>query len=327
MTNVEESRRRALALASRAPSAHNTQPWRVRASGNRLLVHADEGRWLRHTDPLRRDLGLALGGFCEALRIALHAEGAGVELRRTEGTFAELIVEGSAAPAPAEASLLRQRQTSRLLYAATPPPGPALAQLEAAARAGGLRLHLAAGTERASLDEWFFAAARESWLDDRAVGELRAWTRLDPTGRFSADDGLSARCLELGAAETLGMGALMAPPLRAALHRSFLAPLAAEQAARAELRLVAGAPVLAIVVAEAHSDPLARGAGLLRLWLEAAGLHLAMQPLSVLLDRRGWEVARHLGVDTRQLVAALRIGYSAPPPLSRRRPVTAWFTT
>ena len=212
MTNVEESRRRALALASRAPSAHNTQPWRVRASGNRLLVHADEGRWLRHTDPLRRDLGLALGGFCEALRIALHAEGAGVELRRTEGTFAELIVEGSAAPAPAEASLLRQRQTSRLLYAATPPPGPALAQLEAAARAGGLRLHLAAGTERASLDEWFFAAARESWLDDRAVGELRAWTRLDPTGRFSADDGLSARCLELGAAETLGMGALMAPP-------------------------------------------------------------------------------------------------------------------
>jgi hypothetical protein len=157
------------------------------------------------------------------------------------------------------------------------------------------------------------------------VAELRGWMRLDPSGRLGQDDGLSARCLDLGFAETMVLGALTAAPVRAVLGRAFVAPLVAEQLARAELGLVSGAPVLALVVAEGGAgDGLARGTGLLRLWLEATRLRLAVQPLSVLLDRRGWEVARRLGADTRALVAALRIGYSPPPPPSRRRPLAEW---
>ena len=65
---------------------------------------------------------------------------------------------------------------------------------------------------------------------------------------------------------------------------------------------------------------------MLRVWLEATKARLALQPLSVLLDRRGWELARHLGASHERLVAVFRLGLSAPPPRAGRRPVGRFVT-
>jgi hypothetical protein len=67
--------RRAIALAGRAPSAHNTQPWRVTVTEAQVRVEVDPSRHLAHGDPMERDLRLAMGAFCEALQIAVRAEG------------------------------------------------------------------------------------------------------------------------------------------------------------------------------------------------------------------------------------------------------------
>jgi nitroreductase len=53
--------RTALALASRAPSVHNTQPWRWRVDAASLQLHADTGRQLPNADPEGRDLILSCG--------------------------------------------------------------------------------------------------------------------------------------------------------------------------------------------------------------------------------------------------------------------------
>jgi hypothetical protein len=66
------------------------------------------------------------------------------------------------------------------------------------------------------------------------------------------------------------------------------------------------------------------GGPLLRVWLEATRLHLAIHPVSVLLDRRGWELAKALQVSPRQLVLAFRLGRSIPPPRSGRRGVESF---
>ena len=53
--------RTVLALASRAPSVHNTQPWRWRVDEASLHLYADPDRQLPNIDPDSRDLMLSCG--------------------------------------------------------------------------------------------------------------------------------------------------------------------------------------------------------------------------------------------------------------------------
>jgi hypothetical protein len=315
-----------LALAARAPSAHNTQPWVVRASPAQVTVIADPARWLRHGDPTRRDLHLSLGAFGEALRVAFAASGVRAEPAESGGGALALRLRTGEPVAQADleaASLLRRRQTSRLRYAPRAPEAPALAALAEAARAAGLELHLAGrdAPERRDLDGWHYAAAREVWLDLRAVRELCQWLRIDPEGALRPDDGLSTHCLGLSLSETAALGALARPGLWRAAHAAWLAPLLAAPLARAETRAFAAAPFAALLVAP-EPNAGACGAALLRVWMAATRLGLALAPVSALLDRRGWEIGRRLGVAPARLVAAFRLGRSAPAPRSGRRAVT-----
>lgn len=324
-----EAVRRALDLARFAPSAHNTQPWRVALDGGRIVVSADPRRHLAHSDPLARDLHLALGGFVEALGVALRGEGVvTAPVDPPAGAFAALAAEGACERETRAPSLLRRRQTSRLPYSPREPETSAVDALGAAAKAHGLALHVVprGAAERAKIDGWFFAATRESWLDARAVAELRAWIRFDPEGARAPADGLSTHCLGLGMFD--GLGALLAvreAPWRAA-GAAYLAPYLAEAMARSETNDVAQAPFVGLLVrpeaGTGHGvtpgSVGAAGAGLLRVWMAAAELGLAIHPISVLLDRRGWEVARYLGVATGRVMFAFRLGRSAPPPRAGR---------
>jgi hypothetical protein len=327
----------ALAAAARAPSAHNTQPWRVdvHARGDeeaRLSVRADLSRWLRHGDPSRRDLHLSLGAFIEALRVSLIANDVRVEcsdpLGFKSGGTDFVLRHGAAggAEARAAASLLRRRQTSRLRYSPRAPDAAALAALTSAASAAGLALHVVekGAPARGELEGWFHAAARESWLDTRAVSELARWVRFDPEGARRPEDGISTHCLGLSPTETVAMAALTRAGLWRAAHAAFLAPLLAGAVARAETRAVEEAPFLGVLVTPGEAGD--AGAGLLAVWLAATAVGLSLAPVSVLLDRRGWELGRHLGVSPTRLVAAFRLGRSAPAPRSGRRAVPGFAT-
>jgi nitroreductase len=322
-----------LAAAARAPSPHNTQPWIVRGTPERITVSADPARWLRHGDPSRRDLHLSLGGFVEALRIACAANGVRADPAEANGADAgatTLALTPTGVP-PTEAdreaeSLLRRRQTSRLRYAPREPEPAMLHALAQAARGAKLELHLVsrAAPERRDLDRWFYAAGREGWLDPRAVAELRSWLRIDPEGALQPEDGLSTHCLGLGLGQSTALAALVRPSIWRAAHATLLGPVLAGPLARAETRAFAEAPFAAVLVAP--DDAGAHGAAFLRFWLAATGLGLALVPASALLDRRGWELGRHLGVAPARIVSAFRLGRSAPAPRSGRRAVARFAT-
>jgi nitroreductase len=331
----------ALALAARAPSAHNTQPWTVRVEGERLSVHPDLSRWLRHGDPMRRDLHLSLGAFVEALRIACIAKGVHAEeIAGAPPALATFTLREREEPDAAEreeASLLRRRQTSRLAYSPRAPEAHVLDEVGQIARRAGLDLHLvgANAADRRDLDAWHFAATRETWLDPRALAELARWLRFDPEGARRPEDGLSTHCLGLSLGETAAMAALLRPGLWSAARAAYVAPVLAGALARAETRAFEQAPIIGVLIApgdvravadvnapaHAPTPAHAAGSGFLRLWMAATRLGLALGPTSALLDRRGWELGRRLGVSPTRLVAAFRLGRSVPPPLSGRRAV------
>ena len=311
----------ALDLAATAPSPHNTQPWRVRVHDDAVHVFADPARHLAHTDPGERDLRVALSAFVEALQLALRPSGwTGEALPASDGAFASLRLLPLLPSGADVVSLLRRRHTSRLPYSPRQAPLEAVQAMAAVAAARGSALHVfdrgSADFER--LAGWLFAASREAWLDPRATAELAKWIHLDPEGLRKPSEGLSTFALGLSTGEALGLKAALRPGVWRALDAVYAAPWLAGALAQADLDSLQRAPQLGVLVAD---EPAAAGGeAVLHTWLCAERHHLAMHPMSVLLDRRGWEVAKHLGVDARRLRLAFRLGASVPVVRAGRRP-------
>ncbi len=62
-------------LASRAPSVHNTQPWRWVFDGETLHLHSDPDRLLSAADPHGRQLVISCGAMLHHVRTAFGARG------------------------------------------------------------------------------------------------------------------------------------------------------------------------------------------------------------------------------------------------------------
>ncbi|MGH3272773.1 MAG: hypothetical protein ACRDNZ_00405, partial [Streptosporangiaceae bacterium] len=63
-----------IATAARAPSVHNTQPWRFRVDRSVLELYYDPGRKLR-VDPLGREELISCGAALFGLRLAVRSLG------------------------------------------------------------------------------------------------------------------------------------------------------------------------------------------------------------------------------------------------------------
>lgn len=71
----QETMRSALALAFRAPSVHNSQPWRWKLAEHSAHLYADRSRLLPVLDPLGREMVISCGAVLHHARIAFAAEG------------------------------------------------------------------------------------------------------------------------------------------------------------------------------------------------------------------------------------------------------------
>ncbi|CAJ1585054.1 NAD(P)H nitroreductase [[Mycobacterium] wendilense] len=67
--------KQAVAVASRAPSLHNSQPWTWVADGGELQLFADRSRVLRAADSAGREALVSCGAMLDHLRIAMAAAG------------------------------------------------------------------------------------------------------------------------------------------------------------------------------------------------------------------------------------------------------------
>lgn len=70
-----DTRRAALASAVRAPSVHNSQPWRWHVGADRLDPFAEPGLRLQHIDPDGRDFVLSCGATLQPAVVAFAALG------------------------------------------------------------------------------------------------------------------------------------------------------------------------------------------------------------------------------------------------------------
>ena len=174
-----------IATAARAPSVHNTQPWRFHVGRSGVELYCDPRRKLR-ADPLGREMIISCGAALFGLRLAVRGLGymPVIELMPDPGRSRLLarVGMGSAEPVTrAERKMLEavpHRHTHRGPFEPGPLPAGLLAGLQHDALTEGAELALVEG-ELAyhRLASVAAMAASRLDLDPRVRAETRQWTR------------------------------------------------------------------------------------------------------------------------------------------------------
>jgi hypothetical protein len=198
--STSEALRTAVTRAVRAPSVHNTQPWRFVIRPDELDVVGDPSRRLAVLDPTGRQWHLSLGCALLNARVSLAAAACPAQVtllpdsRRPE-VMARVKVGADGSIDPVLAALMPfvlSRQTNRRRFSTDSVPSELVDTLIDAASREGARLHaVTQPSDRLSLARLSQRADTQQIADPRYRAELRAWTSTDPDRR----DGVPARAV------------------------------------------------------------------------------------------------------------------------------------
>ncbi|HNM84201.1 MAG TPA: nitroreductase family protein [Mycobacterium sp.] len=315
----DETIRAALALAVRAPSIHNSQPWLWRIGEHTVHLYADNGRHLPHTDPASRQLILSCGVALQHFTVALAALGWQAHVHRLPNpaqldhlASIELLPSAGSEQDIALAAAIPRRRTDRRWYSSWPVPGGDIAQMAARAARSGVVLRRV--DDPGELTAVLASAVHQHASDADYLAELALWS-----GRHGSVAGVPARNSP-------------APPPASAKGfaglpgRAFASP-ALPQPSGAESRDDAGV-VLVLGTSNDDSMSLLRaGEATGVVLLTATALGLASCPLTEPLEIDNTrEIVRSLALDGDGFPQMLlRIGWAPlnadPLPATPRRPL------
>ena len=310
-----------MSFGVRAPSIHNTQPWRWVYRPGVLELYSDRSRQLPALDPDGRSMVLSCGAALELARLGFAAAGWQTEVDRLpDPDNTDLLARIHAVdrttvqPATVErARAAERRHTDRRPFLVAPVADEAIRALLGAATDTGVYAY---AVQRA--DEMLDLAVVFSWADGMEMSypayraELAHWTRA-----ADAPDGVPATAVPHMAA---GLPRHTDVPMR-----DFEAGIAGDQQL---VDLVDERP-LYIVLFTTADDRLARlraGEAYARISVEAERLGLASSAMTQAVDlpaARGRFRMLMNWPDHPQMV--LRVGYPRPgaaPPPTGRRPLT-----
>jgi hypothetical protein len=182
----------AATVAGRAPSIHNTQPWRLVVDGPALDLYPEPSRWLKELDPDGRMMLISCGAAVHHAAVALAADGWRTEIDRpagaADGLLARIRVTGRGerdVVAARRRAAIERRHTDRRPVPAEPVPAEALAAVVAAVTRSGLQLHVLRPQQVVELAVAVDQAMRAEGTDERQMAELAGWVggvRTDGTG-------------------------------------------------------------------------------------------------------------------------------------------------
>lgn len=203
-----------VAHAAKAPSSHNTQPWRFRVEGDALALRADRRRALPVNDPRDRELTISCGAALFNLRVAAAHLGYGCEIELlpersdpdllARARFVEAGPHDSAAGALFRA--LGERRTHRKAFDDWGIPPETAEAIAKAATVEGVWVAIARGSDaREQLAALVAQGDRAQFADSRWRRELASWMRPRrqgdglATARLAAPvTGLVVRVLDVG---------------------------------------------------------------------------------------------------------------------------------
>jgi nitroreductase len=328
----EQTTRAIVESATRAPSIHNTQPWRFVTHADTIEVWTDPARGLKVLDPTGRGRHISCGAALLHARLAAAAAGytASVTLLPDPGQPTHLAdlqlqlaqpdesdraagADGADRAASADSDLaaaIPARHTSREPFSDEPIAADTVRELRQAVAAEGAWLRIVDSPEDATAVAVLLANADAVQAADPAyVEELRTWTQRGDTG-----DGIPSSAVPHTAPAERGSNYRL---------RDFVADREPEASSSHEPPPVER-PLIAVLGTTEDDVPawIAAGQALGRLLLTATAHGVTASPLTQALEvpatRAG--LASELGVIGHPQML-LRLGYGESGAPTPRRPV------
>ena len=304
----------ALRLACRAPSLHNSQPWRWVLTDDSVELFADPERFVRGADSTGREALISCGAVLHHFRTAMAAAGWDTAVTRfptaddplhlasVQFTAARSVTDEQ--HARADAILLRH--TDRLPFVAPPDPEALMHTLSAVAENHAVRLDVLSEDVHEFLAEASHLSEALRRYDAEYHTELTWWT-----ADFVSDDGIPRTSLVTAAESD-----------RVQIGRNF--PVVARTERRAEILDDRAAVLVLSTVDESRESILRCGEALSALLLNATEAGLSSCTLTHITEMaQGREVVATL-VGTGALPHVIvRLGQApalaeTPPPTPRR---------
>jgi hypothetical protein len=292
-----ETLRAAIALAARAPSVHNTQPWRWSIGAESVHLFADWVRQVPATDPDGRDLLISCGAALHHFRVALAALGWATDVHRipnpAEPHHLAAVEFRPHVPTDHEvalAAMIWRRRTDRRRMSDWPVPPDHLAIVaDRAQHEGALCVPIIEPGARFQLAGAIAQAAVVQYADPDYAGEMALWS-----GRGAgASEGVLAASVPATSGDERGE-----PRMRTFSHGTLAQPAGKRYGQQTEY----------LVIGTSSDDVLSRlraGEAVSAALLGATELGLATCPLSQPL-----EIA-----DTRHVIRDDILGGTAVPQL------------
>ena len=314
--NVNDTIFRQLVTAAiRAPSGHNSQPWRFHATADGITILPDPARTLPAVDGDQRELLISLG--CALENLCLHATTlhyASTVSISTDGRIDVHLRADDALPADPLAASITRRQTNRATCDGRMVPDDVLQILLAEATAN-IHIH-AFARDTPTFTQLGDAIRRgnDVQMNDPAFkNELLSWIRYNRKHSEAHNDGISNAVLG-------------APNLPRWLAKIIVKSMMnGKTQNKTDTKHLAAASHLLLISSDSDDNAarIATGRVLQRLLLRLSAANLACaflnQPCEVAAIRAELRETLPIGHAYPQIL--LRIGYATEQPYSLRRPV------
>lgn len=304
-----------IALAARAPSLHNTQPWHWTLGAEYLELTADHSRQLAFADPAGRQLTISCGVALDHLRLAAEERLWSPEINRLSALGESKVLvrigftrsDRVAADAVRRAAAIHQRHTIRAAFGPPPDADALAARLAGLATAHGATATMVPAGDLPRLAEASRWSAARRRYDAQYKAEMQWWTK-----RSTTTDGIPESALPTSAAAA-AVPAGRAFPRRAQPGSDFQPP---DQA----LTLLLSTP------ADTPLDWLRAGEALSEVLLECTASGLATCPLTHVTELEAsrkviQELTHSAGIPQVLVRIGLPVNTAGGSPATARRPV------
>jgi nitroreductase len=277
-------------LASRSPSVHNVQPWKIRYTNTGFDLYQSFNRRLHVGDPRLHDNDVSLGCFLELCSIFLKKEGYTFSLTKLEGNkiqtkndvyeprFKITLNETPAEKDPLY-DFIEKRKSYRGIFPAIPLDEESLKKIQIP----GLDIKWITGKEK--MKQWSAIYDESSSHINKIPGyfkELIHWLRFSEKHSEFNNDGLNYKALALGKPEAI-LGSWL---FKEAVF-NFLARLGMEKALITEAPQIKSAQGIFVIFASQKLNSIEMGRAFMRFWLTLESLGISVCPLSALVDFTG----------------------------------------